>query len=97
MYNGGIAGDTKGSIENCYFAGKLTSTSDLSNAITSDYYNEGTLTNCYYIDTCGLSSTRATAKTADEFASGAVCYLLNGSLSQNCICYRHKGLSRLRY
>lgn len=71
-YNGGIAGETYGKIENCYFAGKLTSTSSSTNAVVSDYYNRGTITNCYYIDTCGLTSTRATAKTTEEFASGEV-------------------------
>lgn len=80
-YNGGIAGETYGKIENCYFAGKLTSTSSSTNAVVSDYYNRGTITNCYYIDTCGLTSTRATAKTAEEFASGEVCYLLNNGVT----------------
>ena len=78
MYCGGIAGETKGTIKNCYFAGKINSTNrGTSNAIASERYNNGTLINCYYLDTCGLDSNRATAKTTEKFASGEVCYKLN--------------------
>ncbi len=81
-YCGGIAGEAyKGEITNCYFAGKINSTKETANAITSDYYGRGTLTNCYYLNTCGLTSNRATAKTVEEFASGEVCYKLNNGVT----------------
>ena len=80
-YCGGIAGETKGNITNCYFAGKISNSRSYSNAIAGDSNGYGTLTNCYYIDTCGLTSERATSMTADQFASGEVCYLLNNGVT----------------
>ena len=80
-YCGGIAGETSGTIKNCYFAGKISADTTYSSAIASDDYGNGTLTNCYYLDTCGLASTRATAKTTEEFASGEVCYKLNSGVT----------------
>lgn len=51
IYSGGIAGESRGIIENCYFIGKLTSTDITSSAIvsecTDEYYTENTVTNCY--------------------------------------------------
>ena len=82
MYCGGIAGDTQGTIRNCYFAGRISASSFFSSAIASDHYNKGTLSNCYYLDTCGLTSTRATSKTAQEFASGEVAYRLQGEQAE---------------
>lgn len=82
MYCGGIAGDTQGTIRNCYFAGRISASSFFSSAIASDHYNQGTLSNCYYLDTCGLTSTRATSKTAQEFASGEVAYRLQGEQAE---------------
>ena len=81
MYCGGIAGVTRGTIRNCYFAGKI-SASTYSNAIVSDENRYGTLSNCYYLDTCGLTSYRATSKTAQEFASGEVAYRLQGEQAE---------------
>ncbi len=80
-YCGGIVGNARGKIENCYFAGKINADIVHSNAITSDYYNEGTITNCYYLDTCGLTSTRATSVTSTQLASGEVTYLLNNGVT----------------
>ena len=78
-YSGGIVAQTKGTVENCYFAGKITAGSN-SNAIVSDSinsYNTGTVTNCYYLDSCGLTSNIATSVTAEQLESGEVTYLLN--------------------
>ena len=79
-YCGGIAGETKGTVSNCLYNGKIKGT-DNSNAIASDTYNYGTITNCYYKENCGLSSSRATSVTDEQLASGEVAYLLNGDYS----------------
>ena len=79
-YCGGIAGETKGTVSNCLYNGKIKGTMN-SNAIASDRYNEGTITNCYYNENCGLSSSRATSVTDDQLSSGEVAYLLNGDQS----------------
>ena len=76
----GIAGETKGTVSNCLYNGKIKGTIN-SNAIASDRYNEGTITNCYYNENCGLSSSRAIAVTDDQLSSGEVAYLLNGNQS----------------
>ena len=76
----GIAGETKGTVSNCLYNGKIKGTIN-SNAIASDRYNEGTITNCYYNENCGLSSSRATAVTDDQLSSGEVAYLLNSDKS----------------
>ena len=78
-YCGGIAGEAYGTIENCYFAGKIITGGSSSNSIADDRY--GTLTNCYYIDSCGLTSERATSVTAAQLASGEVTYLLNNKVT----------------
>lgn len=82
MYCGGIAGETFGTIRNCYFVGKISAGEDTSNAIASDRNGRGTLDNCYYLDTCGLTSYRATSKIAQEFASGEVAYRLQGEQAE---------------
>ena len=79
-YCGGIAGETKGTVSNCLYNGKIKSTRN-SNAIATDYKSYGKLTNCYYNENCGLSSSRATAVTAAQLSSGEVAYLLNGDQS----------------
>ena len=79
-YCGGIAGETKGTVSNCLYNGKIKGTRN-SNAIASDRYNEGTITNCYYNENCGLTTTRAKSVTDSQLASGEVAYLLNGDQS----------------
>lgn len=81
-YNGGIAGDCKGSkssITNCYFAGSITSTNTTSSPISCDYYDGGTITNCYYLSTVvndGMTVTRSTSVTEEKMKSGRVAYAL---------------------
>ena len=79
-YCGGIAGETKGTVSNCLYNGKIKGTRN-SNAIASDRYNEGTITNWYYNENCGLTTTRAKSVTDSQLASGEVAYLLNGDQS----------------
>ena len=82
-YCGGIAGQTSGEITNCYFAGMFLFDPDISDAIVNDNNGNSTITNCYYLDTCGATSEGAKSKTADQFASGEVCYLLNGGVTDS--------------
>ena len=80
IYCGGIVGETRGTISNCLYNGKIIAEGK-SNAIASDYKSYGKLTNCYYNENCGLLSDRATAVTDDQLSSGEVAYLLNGDQS----------------
>ena len=75
---GGIIGYGKSDavVTNCYNIGALTCYNGVANSICGN--GVGTISNCYYLTDTGVDKT-ATAKTAKEFASGEVCWLLNGS------------------
>ncbi|MCF2611199.1 hypothetical protein I6E75_13305 [Prevotella copri] len=84
--SGGVCGANSGTINNCYNTGTVSGNSYVGGVCgqTSE-----TITNCYYLSgtaTGGIGSTDVTgsaeAKTATQFASGEVCYLLNGSRSE---------------
>ena len=82
---------SSGIIKNCYSTGTLTG-GDM-NGVVED--NSGTVENCYYLadsETDNLNGT--TFKTADQFASGEVCYLLNGD--QSAIAF-YQDLSTEKY
>ena len=75
---GGICGSSSYEIENCY---------SVSNGGVCSA-NSATIGNCYYLsdsETDNLNGT--TFKTAEQFASGEVCYLLNGGKSDETIAF----------
>ena len=66
---------SSGIIKNCYSTGTLTG-GDMDGVVQD---NDGTIKNCYYLSDSETDSfDETTAKTAEQFASGEVCYLLNG-------------------
>ena len=89
---GGVCGINYGTISNCYNSG----------TVNGDYYvggvcgeNYGTISNCYYLEGTadgGIygsdKSGQAEAKTAEQFASGEVCWLLNGKSDKNPIWFQ---------
>ena len=86
-YVGGVCNRNDGTITGCYNTGAVSSNGNSVGGVCVD--NSGTLTNCYYLSgtaTGGIGSTDVTgsaeAKTTTQFASGEVCYLLNGSRSE---------------
>lgn len=86
-YVGGVCNSNNGTITGCYNTGAVSSMGNAVGGVCVD--NSGTLTNCYYLSskaTGGIGSTDVTgsaeAKTSTQFASGEVCYLLNGSRSE---------------
>ena len=96
MYVGGVCGSNSndGSISNCYNTGAVEGTSGVCGS------NTGSISNCYYLDTTAENgignSTDAingpvTAKSAEQFASGEVCWLLNGEKSDNPVFYQNIG------
>ena len=78
---GGIAYSNSGTIENCYFLGKIynsRSKNDLSSAMAIVAKNTGTVNNCYYLkydDNTGVEGS--SPLTAEQFESGEATYLLN--------------------
>ena len=86
-YVGGVCYSNNGTITGCYNTGAVSSNGNSVGGVCVDNYR--TITNCYYLSgtaTGGIGSTDVTgsaeAKTATQFASGEVCYLLNGSRSE---------------
>lgn len=85
---GGVCYSNFGTITGCYNTGAVSSSNGNSvGGVCVD--NNKTISNCYYLSgtaTGGIGSTDVTgsaeAKTATQFASGEVCYLLNGSRSE---------------
>ena len=84
---GGVCGQNSGTIESCYNTGTVTGSGSSVGGVCG--LNDGTITNCYWLNTAysgnGIGSGSGTAtdvesKTAEEFASGEVCWLLNGKM-----------------
>ena len=88
-YVGGVCGYNYGSISDCYNSGKVNSYYS-AGGICGNNSDYGTISNCYYLEGTadgGIygsdKSGQAEAKTAEQFASGEVCWLLNGSSDAN--------------
>lgn len=86
---GGIVGMSYGydniTIENCYFAGSISSEygpaemiGPIVGGMHAEYVN---LTDCYYLEGCGVSG-KGTSKTAKQFQSGEVASLLGEGWGQ---------------
>lgn len=91
--NGGIS-----DITTCFNTGKVSGTGDVIGGVCGLNSQESgasaTVTDCYYLAGCNTEGTsftceKGTSKTAEEFASGLVCYLLNGSSSENPVWYQN--------
>ena len=85
-YVGGVCGYAdNGSISYCYNTGAVSGSSNVGGVCGLNY---GTISNCYFDNNkCNYNAvgdnsgtvTNTSGKTTEEFASGEVCYLLNGS------------------
>ena len=98
-YVGGICGYNKSTIESCYNTGSVSGRNDVGGVCGLNYRNS-TITKCYWLNTAytgnGIGTDNGTsenvvAKTAEQFASGEVCWLLNGSASENVSWYQNLG------
>lgn len=97
-YVGGICGLNRSTIESCYNTGSVSGRSDVGGVCGINYENS-TITKCYWLYTAytgnGIgtdengTSENVVAKTAEQFASGEVCWLLNGSASENVSWYQN--------
>ena len=95
---GGICGLNRGTIESCYNTGSVSGNRILGGVCGINYKNS-TITKCYWLNTAytgnGIgtdengTSENVVAKTAEQFASGEVCWLLNGSASENVSWYQN--------
>ncbi|MDY2975050.1 MAG: GLUG motif-containing protein [Alloprevotella sp.] len=88
---GGVCGHhSYGEISNCYSAGAVSATSNFVGGVCGTNSSGSTISNCYFDskkcdkNAIGLNygtATNTKGKTTAQFASGEVCYLLNGSKS----------------
>ena len=91
---GGVCGANLDTISNCYNTGAVTG-DEYVGGVCGD--NESTISNCYYLDTIAENGigigipASAEAKSAEQFASGEVCWLLNGEKSDNPVFYQNIG------
>ncbi len=86
---GGIAYSNSGTIENCYFLGKIYESrnkNDLSSATAIVANNTGTVNNCYYLQYDDNTAVAGTALTKEQFESGeAACLLNNGRTGADAV------------
>ena len=96
-YVGGVCGYNRSTIESCYNTGTVGGSSYVGGVCGLNYKNS-TITKCYWLNTAytgnGIGSDNGTsenvaARTAEQFASGEVCWLLNGSASENVSWYQN--------
>ena len=86
-YIGGLCGYNHYEISNCYNSGTVSGNGRVG-GVCGDNYG-GTISNCYYLESTvrgGIDgediSGQAEVKTDEQFASGEVCWLLNGKQSE---------------
>ena len=92
-YNvGGVCSSNYGTISNCYNSGTVSGNRYVGGVCSE---NNGTISNCYYLQGTaegGINgsdiSGQAEVKTAEQFASGEVCWLLNGSSDENPVWFQ---------
>ena len=90
-YVGGVCGHNYGTISNCYNSGTVSGIGESYSSIGGVCgYNFGSISNCYFLQGTadgGINgnneSGKAEVKTSEQFASGEVCWLLNGSSDAN--------------
>ena len=96
-YVGGVCGHhSYGEISNCYSAGAVSGTNNVVGGVCGSNFSGSTISNCYFdsekytgkaIGSNSGTSTNNKGKTTAEFASGEVCYLLNGSKSDGTLAW----------
>ena len=88
-----MSGFNEGTISNCYNTGIVSGGSSVGGVCGRNY--DGTISNCYYLEGTADGgiygsdvSGQAEVKTAEQFASGEVCWLLNGSSDANPVWFQ---------
>ena len=76
---GSLCQTNSGTMEKCFFMGTTSSSegATMPNGAVCQT-NNGTITHCYYLASNEVSNG---GKTAEQFEGGAVCYLLNGGMT----------------
>lgn len=81
---GGICGYNKKLVSGCYNTGE-TGGANYVGSICGYSHSGSSLLNCYYLITGTEKGNYGTGMTQQQFASGEVCWLLNGGKSENAV------------
>lgn len=83
---GGICGYNKKTVSNCYNTGEVSGKgTDYVGSICGYNHSESSFLNSYYLVTGTEHGNYGTGMTRERFASGEVCWLLNGEKSENIV------------
>lgn len=89
---GGICGYNKASVSNCFNTGLVVGGGETYIGSICGYnHSKSTFSNCYYLITGEEKGNYGVAMSKEHFASGEVCWLLNGGKSENVIWYQTCG------
>lgn len=89
---GGICGYNKASVSNCFNTGSVVGGGETYIGSICGYnHSKSTFSNCYYLITGEEKGNYGVAMSKEHFASGEVCWLLNGGKSENVIWYQTCG------
>lgn len=89
---GGVCGYNKASVSNCYNTGAINGGGKKYIGSVCGYnHSKSTFSNCYYLITGEEKGNYGVAMSKEHFASGEVCWLLNGGKSENVIWYQTCG------
>jgi len=89
---GGICGYNKKQVSDCYNTGAVSSKgTNYVGSICGYNHTESIFLNCYYLITGTEKDNCGVAKTQEQFATGEVCWLLNGEKSEDVVWYQTCG------
>lgn len=89
---GGICGYNKKTLSNCYSTGEVNGGGkDYIGSVCGYNHSGSSFENCFYLVTGTEKGNYGTAMSNEQFASGEVCWLLNGGQSENVIWHQTCG------
>ncbi len=87
---GGICGYNKKLVSGCYNTGEVGG-KDYVGSVCGYNHSESAFLNCYYLITGTEKGNYGAGMTQQQFASGEVCWLLNGGKSENAVWHQTCG------
>lgn len=90
---GGVCGYNKALLSNCFNTGTVNGGGRKYVGSVCGYnYSKSTFLNCYYLITGEEKGNYGVAMSEAQFASGEVCWLLNGEKSENAVWHQTCGV-----
>lgn len=90
---GGICGYNKASVSNCFNTGSVVGGGkNYIGSVCGYNHSKSIFLNCYYLITGEEKGNYGAAMSKEQFASGEVCWLLNGGKSENVVWFQTCGV-----